>query len=1016
MSNTSPHERIQNGSESVGPYRLNQRLGAGGMGEVFRAWDERCQRWVAVKHVLSRVSAHGASTKRLRREAETAASLSHPSIVEIFEALETDKGLWLVMELIEGQSLDSLLRTGDLSLGHALRLALDITRGLAAAHAQGIVHRDLKTENIMVTPEGRAKILDFGLAKRLFSEAGELTASLSLSVSGALLGTGRAMSPEQAMGDTIGPASDLFSLGSLLFEMLTGHPPFKGSSFIHTLSQVCTYQPPAVCVVNPRVPEELSILIERLLEKGPRDRPQSADEVVELLERIQCGIGDEEAGTNLLEGVDLGALKRTSLHGRDLGHTRDTGIFVRTLVASQVCSRSEVDAEFPAEHAEHAERVAVELLGAFRGLEIERGKVSLWLFERPVDAVGFAQALQERLVTLSEELGTALRARIGIHLGEVFLRPSTYGEVSRGARPLEVEGTAKRLAKGLMLLASAEQILMSRGAYELAHRTLSRGSSGSLRWIAHGSYLFERLNQTIQVIEVAPVGHSTAALPLALPQIRRVDSDRGPRVHPAWLAVAAISLAVLGGLIWRSLDQGTEARSTAAIKARPTVAVLPIKGLSEQPGTTWLGAAIEKILSSGLSAQSDLRVISEGSVARMRRELNLPPSETFAGDTLKWIGTNLGTDFVLCGSYLLLGGGESLRIQVSLQETQNGRTLGSFKVDGREAETVELALQIVDWVLGQFEVAALPVEDRAALSAMLGMRPETAKIFYRGRELLLETDLVGASRKLERVVGQEPNSAMAWRALAEVFHALDRRDERLSAATRAAGLSAGLPPWDRLWTRAEEAEAAGDNGRAIALYREIEERFPQRLEVGLALARVQIAADDTAEAESTVARLRQELKPFEDNPQIDLAEAAVAGALEDSDRQIQIAMEAQRKARGRRATSLLADAWLQQAIALERKRRYDQAYDLLVAAQEALVQIDDRMRLARILKEQSILLYKLDRAEEANAKFQEIERLRQTSTEPADEDGPSASLSETRREVSSGSTEVGALAPRTIHG
>jgi eukaryotic-like serine/threonine-protein kinase len=264
----------------LGPYRLEGRLGRGGMGEVYRAFDERLERAVAVKLIRPETADDLRARERFRREARAAAALNHPAIVQIHDILETPEGDAIVMELVAGETLASLLATGPLDLPRALRLGVEIAEGLAAAHARGIIHRDLKPENVMVTADGWAKILDFGLAKR---HLGEGEGEASLSVAGTVLGTYRSMSPEQARGLPVDARSDLFALGSLLYEALTGVSPFAGGTVLETLTRICTARQRPAAELRPEVPAALSELVDRLLEKDPARRPESAFEVAAAL-------------------------------------------------------------------------------------------------------------------------------------------------------------------------------------------------------------------------------------------------------------------------------------------------------------------------------------------------------------------------------------------------------------------------------------------------------------------------------------------------------------------------------------------------------------------------------------------------------------------------------------------------------------------------------------------------------------------------------------------------------------
>jgi len=289
--------------ERIGPYHLRCRLGKGGMGEVFLAWDEHLERHVAIKRIRHDVGTTADRLRRLHREARAAASLNHPAIVQVYHVIEGGGGVdcigmeqvvmehvvmehvvmeYIVMEYVEGETLAQRLAEGTLGGAAAVEIARQVTDGLAEAHARGLIHRDLKAENVMVTPEGQAKILDFGLVKPLDPSSLEET----LTHEGALLGTLRAMPPEQATGGEVDPRTDLYSLGVLFYEIFVGHTPFRGGKPIEIYEKILTQPPPPPRVLRPELPAELSTLIESLLEKDPARRPQSASDVAGVLERI----------------------------------------------------------------------------------------------------------------------------------------------------------------------------------------------------------------------------------------------------------------------------------------------------------------------------------------------------------------------------------------------------------------------------------------------------------------------------------------------------------------------------------------------------------------------------------------------------------------------------------------------------------------------------------------------------------------------------------------------------------
>ncbi|MFL6259710.1 MAG: protein kinase domain-containing protein [Thermoanaerobaculia bacterium] len=274
--------------ERIGAYEIQGLLGRGGMGEVFLAWDARLRRRVAIKRIRHDHGLNPAMRQRLLREARAVAGLSHPAVVQVYDLIEDAAGDCIILEYVEGRTLAATLgEAGRLEPEAAVRLACEIAGGLAAAHAAGIVHRDLKTENVMVTLSGEAKILDFGVAKPI----GTTEDAPSLTVVGHVVGTYRSMSPEQARGAEVDERSDLFSLGVLLYEMLTGISPFQGSNALETLNKVISERPPCADTLRPGLPPRLVALLYRLLTKDPAARPQNATEVVQELHEIAASMG-----------------------------------------------------------------------------------------------------------------------------------------------------------------------------------------------------------------------------------------------------------------------------------------------------------------------------------------------------------------------------------------------------------------------------------------------------------------------------------------------------------------------------------------------------------------------------------------------------------------------------------------------------------------------------------------------------------------------------------------------------
>jgi serine/threonine protein kinase len=274
-------------------YRILAQLGSGGMGVVYRARDEKLERDVAIKMLQPGVLSDQEARERFRREARMLARLNHAHIAAVYDVIESNSSDYIVMELVAGESLAARLRTGPLPLTEATSIAEQVAEALEEAHEQGIIHRDLKPGNVMITPRGQAKVLDFGLAK-LFAPLGN-DPTLSLSNAGGVMGTPRYMSPEQALGQKMDARTDLWSLGVLFYESLTGVPPFQGKSSISILHAVTenSFLPlPEIC---PGLPALTETIVTRALQKDPDQRYASAKEMRADLQKLAHGDSGERS-------------------------------------------------------------------------------------------------------------------------------------------------------------------------------------------------------------------------------------------------------------------------------------------------------------------------------------------------------------------------------------------------------------------------------------------------------------------------------------------------------------------------------------------------------------------------------------------------------------------------------------------------------------------------------------------------------------------------------------------------
>jgi len=281
----------------LGPYEILSAVGAGGMGEVYKARDTRLERTVAVKVLPARLSENAEFRQRFEREAKTISQLSHPHICTLHDVGHQDGVEYLVMEFLEGQTLTECLAKGPLPLEQVLRYGIEIADALEKAHRQGIVHRDLKPGNVMITKSG-VKLVDFGLAKLTAPPSGGVLSSFSvlptqagenLTAEGTILGTFQYMAPEQLEGHEADGRTDIFALGHLLYEMATGRKAFSGKSQASLIAAIIHTQPEAISSIQPMTPPALDRVVKTCLAKDPDDRFQTAHDVKLQLQWIAEG-------------------------------------------------------------------------------------------------------------------------------------------------------------------------------------------------------------------------------------------------------------------------------------------------------------------------------------------------------------------------------------------------------------------------------------------------------------------------------------------------------------------------------------------------------------------------------------------------------------------------------------------------------------------------------------------------------------------------------------------------------
>jgi predicted Ser/Thr protein kinase len=276
---------------TIRQYKIVEKLGEGGMGEVYLAEDAELKRKVALKFLPEQYASDPEALARFKREAQTAAGLHHPNIVTVYEVGQHQGRPYIAMAYVEGEPLTDIITRKEFTVDRAIDIASQICDGLNNAHGAGIVHRDIKPDNILVDKDGRVKILDFGLAK--LGGVSRITGELST------MGTIFYMSPEQTQGSELDNRSDLFSLGAVLYEMLAGRPPFAGEHTAAVIYSITNEEPRPLSQFYQRVPRAMEHVVSKALEKKPADRYQSAAEFAEDLERVKAGMAPVAAGSRL---------------------------------------------------------------------------------------------------------------------------------------------------------------------------------------------------------------------------------------------------------------------------------------------------------------------------------------------------------------------------------------------------------------------------------------------------------------------------------------------------------------------------------------------------------------------------------------------------------------------------------------------------------------------------------------------------------------------------------------------
>jgi eukaryotic-like serine/threonine-protein kinase len=735
--------------EKLSHYRVLEKIGAGGMGVVYRAHDELLDRDVALKVLPAGSLEDGRTRQRFRREALALAKLNHPNIGSVYEFGTEDGVDFLVMEFVSGMSLDAKFAGGPVSEREVSRLGEQLADGLEAAHHQGIVHRDLKPGNVRLTEDGRVKILDFGIAHWIATDADPADATVTLTSPNEIFGTLAYMAPEQLRGQRADARTDIYSAGVVLYEMATGKRPFADLSGPQLISAILEQPTSPPSSRNAAISPGLETVILKAMDKEPGRRYQSAQELRIDLERL--------------------------------------------------------------------------------------------------------------------------------------------GRGSATARPVV------------------------------------------------------------------------------------------PRKRPVWPIFASagilLLIAVAGWQNWRQQARHAARAIAGNQSARKSVAVVGFKNLSGKPDQAWLSTALSEMLTTELAAGEQLRMIPGENVARMKLDLALPDADTFSNETLAHIRNLVGSDLVVLGSYLESGG--QLRLDVRMQDAQNGETVASFSESADAGKLLDLVSHTGAKARETLAISGISAADRSEVRAALPSTNNAARLYAEGLEKMRVFDFMGARDQLQKAVAADSANALAHSALSAAWGALGYDNNARDEARTAFELASNLSRESRLQVEGRYYETIHDWEKAREIYVTLWNFFPDNLEYGLRLASVLTSANQSKEALTTLDQLRKLPAPAGADPRIDLAQARAASSLSDFHQQEQAAARATQKAEALGAQQLAAQALASQAWAMDRTGSMDAATAVIDQAHTLYENAGDRAGAARAMQVKGTLLYDKGDFAGARAAFEQALKVSQ---------------------------------------
>ena len=852
--------------QTISHFSIVEQIGAGGMGVVYRAHDQRLDREVALK-VLAPTRVHDKSfLDRFRREARLLSKLNHPNIATIHDFDTIDGTSFLVMELIHGETLDRKVRTRALPESEILRLGTQLLQGLRAAHEAGIIHRDLKPSNLRETPDGRLKILDFGLARVVESD---LEVTHATTATTGIVGTLAYMSPEQLQGESVDARTDIYSTGVVLYELATGRRPFMDALASRLIDGILRRPASSPREFNPEISPELEAIILKALEKAPQRRYQTARGMLGALQRL-AGTTMEAARQQVAPQEEF-----SSAPPMEIAHVLFAEIVgyanlpmddqQRQLRRLQTLVRE--TAEF-----ERA-RLQDQLISLPTG-----DGIALVFFGEPESPAKCALDLSDKVHQQPEVM-----LRMGINSGPVY----RMADINANRN---VSGGGINIAQAVMDSGDAGHILVSRAVADV----LSQISSWQGRLHDLGE-MEVKTGVRVHIFNLYTEESGNPSLPTKLNAQRSPKGETvGVPKKWTWVALGVLLVLGLSAGVWVFRGSLFPRRTF-----RPTIAVLGFKNESGTSESNWVGASLSEQLSSELSS-GDYVVPTPGeSVSRMKLDLGLPEEASYAPQTIERVRHNLHCDYVVYGGFFDPGkvAGGRVQLNLKLEKASTHEVLASVSESGTELALSELAARVGATLRSKLGVPGISASSSSELQAAVPSTPEAQQHYFKGLQQLRTFDLVGAKESLTDATSADPNFSLAHAYLAEAWQGLGYDQKARKEAQSAFELSGHLGREDKTLVEARYREISSEWDKAIELYRSLWTLYPENAEYAFHAADMQIRGGKATDALTTIAELRKQPESTNNAPRLDLKEAEARDALSDFPNEKQAAGRAAEGAR-----------------------------------------------------------------------------------------------------------------------